>query len=78
MRATQLESGQDIPENAGRDITTTTDGDHQVGVEFLEDSIGRLLAQLVHLVVGDVELLDHFGGLEWKRKGLLKNEVTGL
>jgi hypothetical protein len=33
-------------------------------VEFLEDGIGGLLAQLVHLVVGDVELLDHFGGLK--------------
>jgi hypothetical protein len=33
-------------------------------VEFLEDSIGRLLAQLVHLVVGDIELLGHFDG--WK------------
>lgn len=57
-------SGQNIPENAGRNITTTTDGNHQVGVEFLEDGIGGLLAQLVHLIVGDVELLDHFGRLK--------------
>lgn len=66
MRATQLESGENIPENAGRNITTTTDGNHQVGVEFLEDGIGGLLAQLVHLVVGDIELLDHVGRFEMK------------
>lgn len=61
MRA-RFASGHDIPENAGRNVTATTDSDHEVRVELLEDGVGRLLAQLVHLVVGDIELLDHFGG----------------
>ncbi len=55
-------SGHDIPENAGRNVTTTTDSDHEVRVELLEDGVSRLLAQVVHLVVGDIELLGHFRG----------------
>ena len=61
---------QNLPQDTSRDITTTANGDHQVGTELLQDGIGRLLAQLVHLVVGNVKLLDHFGGgmemCKWK------------
>lgn len=42
----------DIPKNAGRDVTTTADSDHQIGVEVLEDLFGRGLAQLVDLLIG--------------------------
>lgn len=38
-----------IPENAGGDITTTADGDHEVGMEAIEDLLSGGLAQLVHL-----------------------------
>jgi hypothetical protein len=41
--------GFNIPENASRDVATTANSDHEVGVELLENSLGRLLAQLVHL-----------------------------
>lgn len=41
--------GPNIPENASRDVTTTANSDHEVGVKLLEDSLGRLLAQFVHL-----------------------------
>lgn len=60
-RKSRQVADRDIPQNASRNVATTTNGDHQVRVEFLEDGIGGLLAQLVHLVVGDIELLDHFG-----------------
>lgn len=43
----------DVPENASRDVTTTTDGDHQVGVEVLEDVLGRGLAQFVDLLYSE-------------------------
>lgn len=37
------------PEDTSRNVTTATNGDHKVRVEVLENGIGRLLAQLVHL-----------------------------
>ena len=42
-----------IPENAGRDITTTANRDHKVGVELLQNGVRRLLAQFVHLISGE-------------------------
>ena len=39
-----------IPEDAGRNVTTTANGNHQVGVELLEDLLGRGLTQLVDLL----------------------------
>lgn len=39
----------DVPENAGRHVTTTADSNHEIGVEILEDLVGRGLAQLVDL-----------------------------
>lgn len=42
-------AGLDLPEDASRDVTTTTDGDHEVRVEILQDGVCRLLAELVHL-----------------------------
>ena len=42
-----------IPENAGRDITTTANRDHKVRVELLQNSVCRLLAQFVHLIPGE-------------------------
>lgn len=38
-----------LPKNASRDITATTDCDHEIGAEFIQDLLGRGLAQLVHL-----------------------------
>lgn len=43
--------GDDLPENASRDVATTTNGDHEVGVELFEDGVSSLLAQLVHLEI---------------------------
>lgn len=39
----------DIPEDTGRDVAAAADGDHEVGVEGIQDAVGRGLAQLVHL-----------------------------
>lgn len=38
-----------IPEDSGRDVTTTADGDHQVRLELSENVFRSLLAQLVDL-----------------------------
>lgn len=45
------EDWSNLPKNASRDITTTANSDHEIGVELLEDGISRLLAQLVHLLI---------------------------
>ena len=36
-------------QDTGRDVTTTSDGDHELGLEFGEELGGRLLAELVYL-----------------------------
>lgn len=38
-----------VPKNAGRDIATPANGDHEVGVEFIENFLCGLLAELVDL-----------------------------
>lgn len=38
-----------VPEDASRDVTTTTDGDYKVDVEGLEGSLRRVLAEIVDL-----------------------------
>ena len=40
----------DVPENAGRDITTTTNSDHKIRLEYIEDLFRRGLTELVHLM----------------------------
>ena len=39
-----------IPKNAGRNIATTADSNHQIGVEILQDGVCRLLAKFMHLL----------------------------
>ena len=39
----------DVPENAGRDITTTANSDHKLRAEDIENLFGRGLTELVHL-----------------------------
>lgn len=39
----------DVPENAGRDITTAANSDHKLRAEDIEDFFGRGLTELVHL-----------------------------
>lgn len=46
-----IQIGNDLPENASRDIATTTNGDHEVGGELFDDGVSGLLAQLVHLKI---------------------------
>jgi hypothetical protein len=41
--------GLRVPENARGDIASTADGDHEVGLELIEDLVRRFLAQLVDL-----------------------------
>lgn len=43
--------GCTVPEDSGRHVTTTTDGDHKVGLDVLKDALSRSLAQLVHLSI---------------------------
>lgn len=38
-----------VPKNSSRDIASTSDCDHEIGMDLLEDFVGGLLAQLVHL-----------------------------
>jgi hypothetical protein len=38
-----------VPEDASRNVTTTANGDHEMGVEVLEDFLCGGLAQLVDL-----------------------------
>lgn len=40
----------DVPENAGRDITTTANSDHKIRLEYIEDLFRRGLTELVHLM----------------------------
>ncbi len=37
-------------QDTGRDVATTADGDDELGLELSEQLVGRLLAQLVHLL----------------------------
>lgn len=46
-----MQIGNDLPENASRDVATTTNGDHEIGVELFEDGVSGLLAQFVHLKI---------------------------
>ena len=39
----------DVPENAGRDITTTANSDHKIRLEYIEDLFRGGLTELVHL-----------------------------
>ena len=39
-----------VPEDAGRNVTTTTNGDHEVGVKVLQDYVRGGLTELVDLV----------------------------
>jgi hypothetical protein len=43
-------------QDSGGDESSSTDGNHQIGLELL-DLLGCLLAQLVHVVVRDVLLV---------------------
>lgn len=38
-----------VPENARRHVATAADGDHELGVEFIEDALGGILTLLVDL-----------------------------
>lgn len=38
-----------LPQNARRDVASTANGDHEVGLELIEDLLGRLLTELVDL-----------------------------
>lgn len=49
MAAGYLWQTGNIPKDTRGDITSSTDSDHEVGMEFIEDLLCRLLAQLVHL-----------------------------
>jgi len=60
-------------EDSSRDVTTTTDGDQKLGLEVGEELLSGLLAHLVHIVVCDVELLDHFGGYFIEIVGYISN-----
>jgi hypothetical protein len=50
LRIMLVDGFHGVPKNTSRHISTTADGDHEVGVEVLQDSVGGLLAQLVHLL----------------------------
>lgn len=41
--------GDIIPEDARGDVASAADGDHEVGLEVIEDLVRGFLAQLVHL-----------------------------
>lgn len=55
-----MNTDQDIPEDASRNIATTANGNHEIGVELFEDGISRLLAQLVHLLILMISFLRSF------------------
>jgi hypothetical protein len=38
-----------VPEDARRDVAAAANGDHEVGLEVIEDLVGRLLAELMDL-----------------------------
>ena len=38
-----------IPQNARGDVASAANGDHEVGLELIEDLLGRLLTELVDL-----------------------------
>jgi hypothetical protein len=48
---TTAHEAEDEPEYAGGNVTSATDGDHEIRLEFMEDAVGRLLAQFVHLAL---------------------------
>ena len=53
-----------VPEDAGRNVTTTTNGDHEVGVKVLQDYVRGGLTELVDLV----NLLDKVQKKLWTDK----------
>ena len=44
-----VDGDEHTPENARRDVTATANGDHELRLEVIQDALGRVLAQLVHL-----------------------------
>lgn len=44
-----LRGGSDVPQDARGDVATAANGDHESGLELIEDLFCGFLAELVHL-----------------------------
>jgi len=61
-----------IPQDPGGYVAPAADGNHEGRPEVIEDLVGALLAELVHLVVRHVQLLHHLEEGSLPRKGDLR------
>lgn len=54
---------QEGSEDAGWNVTTTSDGNHEMRLEVIKDLLPSLLTKFVDLVIGYVESLHHPGNV---------------
>lgn len=50
-------SGKCVPEDAGRNVASTADSDHEIGLKVIEDLIRSILAEFVDLQSGRVSVV---------------------